>query len=242
MKAIILCGGRGTRLSEETRIIPKPLVKIGNIPIVVHIINSYMNHGVFEFVLAVGYKGEEFSKYFSEGNKDVLKIVFNERNPLITILDTGEETLTGGRLLRTRHLITDSHFLLTYGDGLTNANIKESIDFHNAHGCIATITAVRPPARFGVLHIKDSGQVDYFQEKNQTDAGWVNGGYFVLSSEVFDYLEGDFTVFEEEPLKKLTSEGELIAYRHDGFWQCMDTLRDKEFLEELWKSGDALWK
>jgi glucose-1-phosphate cytidylyltransferase len=158
MKAIILCGGRGTRLSEETRTIPKPLVRIGNIPIVVHIINSYMNHGVFEFVLAVGYKGEEFNEYFSETNKDVLKIVFNQRNPLITILDTGEDTLTGGRLLRTRHLITDSHFLLTYGDGLTNANIKKSIDFHNAHGSIATITAVRPPARFGVLHIKDSGK------------------------------------------------------------------------------------
>jgi glucose-1-phosphate cytidylyltransferase len=242
MKALILCGGRGTRLSEETRTIPKPLVRIGNIPIVVHIINSYMNHGVFEFVLAVGYKGEEFNEYFSEINKDVLKIVFNQRNPLITILDTGEDTLTGGRLLRTRHLITDSHFLLTYGDGLTNANIKKSIDFHNAHGSIATITAVRPPARFGVLHIKDSGKVDYFQEKNQTDAGWINGGYFVLSSEVFDYLDDDLCVFEEEPLRKLTSEGELIAYKHDGFWQCMDTLRDKEFLEDLWKSGEALWK
>ncbi len=242
MKAIILCGGRGTRLSEETRTTPKPLVRIGNIPIVVHIINSYMNHGVFEFVLAVGYKGEEFNEYFSETNKDVLKTVFNQRNPLITIVDTGEDTLTGGRLLRTRHLITDSLFLLTYGDGLTNANIKESIDFHKAHGSIATITAVRPPARFGVLHIKDSGKVDYFQEKNQTDAGWINGGYFVLSSEVFDYLDDDLCVFEEEPLRKLTSEGELIAYKHDGFWQCMDTLRDKEFLEDLWNSGEALWK
>jgi glucose-1-phosphate cytidylyltransferase len=131
---------------------------------------------------------------------------------------------------------------MTYGDGLTNANIKESIVFHNTHGCIATITAVRPPARFGVLHIKDSGQVDYFQEKNQTDAGWINGGYFVLNSQIFDYLGGDFSVFEEEPLKQLTSEGELIAFKHDGFWQCMDTLRDKEFLEDLWKSGEPLWK
>lgn len=242
MKAVILCGGRGTRLSEETRTIPKPLVTIGGIPIVVHIINSYMNHGVFEFILAVGYKGTEFNQYFSEKNDAALKKVFNGRNPLITIVDTGEETLTGGRLLRVRDQITDNRFLMTYGDGLTNANITSSIDFHQAHACIATITAVRPPARFGVLHIKESGQVDYFQEKNQTDAGWINGGYFVLSSEIFDYLDGDFSVFEEEPLKRLTSEGQLIAFKHDGFWQCMDTLRDKEFLEELWNSGEPLWR
>ena len=242
MKAVILCGGRGTRLSEETRTIPKPLVRIGGIPIVVHIINSYMNHGVFEFILAVGYKGAEFYEYFSESNKVALKKVFKGKNPLITIVDTGEDTLTGGRLLRIRDQITDSRFLMTYGDGLTNANIKESITFHNAHGCIATITAVRPPARFGVLHIKDTGQVDYFQEKNQTDAGWINGGYFVLNSEIFDYLDGDFSVFEEKPLKQLTADGELIAFKHDGFWQCMDTLRDKEFLEDLWNSGEPLWK
>jgi glucose-1-phosphate cytidylyltransferase len=201
-----------------------------------------MNHGVFEFILAVGYKGTEFNQYFSKKNDAALKKIFNGRNPLITIVDTGEDTLTGGRLLRIRDQITDSRFLLTYGDGLTNANIRASIDFHNAHACIATITAVRPPARFGVLHIKDTGQVDYFQEKNQTDAGWINGGYFVLNSEIFDYLDGDFSVFEEEPLKQLTSEGELIAYKHDGFWQCMDTLRDKEFLEDLWNSGEPLWK
>jgi glucose-1-phosphate cytidylyltransferase len=242
VKAVILCGGRGTRLSEETKTIPKPLVRIGGIPIVVHIINSYMNHGVFEFILAVGYKGTEFNEYFSDKNRAALSEVFNGRNPVITIVDTGEDTLTGGRLLRIRNEIADSNFLMTYGDGLTNANIGDLIDFHNAHGCIATITAVRPPSRFGVLHIKNSGKVEYFQEKNQTDAGWINGGYFVLSSEVFEYLEGDFSVFEEEPLKKLTSEGELVAFKHDGFWQCMDTLRDKEYLEDLWNSGDPLWR
>lgn len=242
MKAIILCGGRGTRLSEETRTIPKPLVRIGGIPIVVHIMNSYMNHGIFEFVLAIGYKGNEFNNYFSNSNKIELDKVFNGRNPLITIVDTGENTQTGGRLLRTQAQISDEIFLLTYGDGLTNANIKESIRFHMTHQRTATITAVRPPARFGVLRINDSGLVEYFQEKNQTDTGWINGGFFVLNREVFNYLDGDLSVFEEKPLMKLTSENQLIAFKHDGFWQCMDTLRDREFLEELWNSGAAPWK
>jgi glucose-1-phosphate cytidylyltransferase len=242
VKAVILCGGRGSRLSEETKTLPKPLITIGGIPIVIHIINSYLNHGITDFVLAVGYLGRHFYEYFSDDKANLLQELFLGRNPSITIVDTGQDTLTGGRLLRSKEFITEGQFLLTYGDGLTNANIGESIRFHNTHGHIATITAVRPPARFGVLKIKDSGQVDYFQEKNQTDAGWINGGYFVLSREIFEYLDDDFSVFEEEPLQKLTAEGELFAFKHDGFWQCMDTLRDKEFLEDLWKSGDALWR
>jgi glucose-1-phosphate cytidylyltransferase len=242
VKAVILCGGRGSRLSEETKTLPKPLVTIGGIPILIHIINSYLNHGITEFVLAVGYLGGHFNEYFSDDNTNLLQELFLGRKPSITIVDTGQDTLTGGRLLRTKEFITEGQFLLTYGDGLTNADIGESIRFHNTHGRIATITAVRPPARFGVLQIKDSGQVDYFQEKNQTDAGWINGGYFVLRSEIFNYLQGDSTVFEEDPLRTLTSEGELMAFKHEGFWQCMDTLRDREFLDELWNSGGAMWQ
>jgi glucose-1-phosphate cytidylyltransferase len=241
VKAIILCGGRGTRLSEETKVTPKPLVKVGTKPIVSHIISHYQKFGISEFVLAVGYLGEQFTSYFSSENAQSLLNDFNGNVPAIQIVDTGSETLTGGRLLRLRNIIGDQTFLLTYGDGVSNADISQLIEFHKTHGKSATITAVRPPARFGVIHISESNKVEYFQEKNQTDAGWINGGFFVFEPEIFSLLDGDSTVLEEWPLQQLTARSELMAHKHHGFWQCMDTMRDKEFLEELWNEGKAPW-
>ena len=241
MKAVILCGGRGTRLSEETKVTPKPLVTIGGKPIVSHIINLYKDHGVSEFVLAVGYLGEQFTKYFSTHAMEDFGHQFNGKVPEIRIVDTGSDTLTGGRLLRLRKEVEDETFLLTYGDGVANVNITETMKFHESHGKVATVTAVRPPARFGVIRISNSNKVEYFQEKNQTDTGWINGGYFVFNPEIFRFLENDDTILEDGPLRALTSNGDLMAYKHEGFWQCMDTIRDREYLEELWESGTPPW-
>ncbi len=241
MKAVILCGGRGTRLAEETKVTPKPLVEVGGIPIVIHIINHYLNHGISEFILATGYLADQFTAYFSDSNKSRLSAELFGRTATVTVVNTGEETLTGGRLLRLKPLLTDENFLLTYGDGLTNSNIKESLEFHMNHKKKATITAVRPPARFGVIQMDEKSAVNYFQEKNQTDAGWINGGFFVFNKSIFDYLEDDKTVLEEKPLRGLTKESELMAFKHHGFWQCMDTIRDREYLEELWANGKAPW-
>lgn len=241
MKVVILCGGRGTRLSEETTVTPKPLVTIGSVPIVSHIINHYVKHGVTDFVLAVGYLGNQFADYYSTNNLKKLTKELEGVVPNIRIIDTGADTLTGGRLLRLKKEIEDETFLLTYGDGLSNVDIAQAVDFHRKHGKIATITAVRPPARFGVIRIADSNEVEYFQEKNQTDTGWINGGFFVLNQPIFTLLEDDETVFEEGPLRSLTALGELMAYRHEGFWQCMDTLRDRQYLEELWQTGKPPW-
>jgi len=241
MRAVILCGGRGTRLSEETSVTPKPLVTIGNMPIVSHIINHYLKHGVTEFVLAVGYLGEQFSNYYSTDNLEKLSMEFIGSVPNIQIINTGEDTLTGGRLLRLRREIDDETFLLTYGDGVSNVDITQAVDFHSKHGKLATITAVRPPARFGVIRIDESNKVEYFQEKNQTDTGWINGGFFVLNQAIFALLEDDQTVFEEGPLRSLTADSELMAFKHEGFWQCMDTVRDRQYLEELWQTGKPPW-
>lgn len=231
MKVAILCGGKGTRLSEETRIRPKPLVEIGREPILHHIMQSYKKFGFEDFCLATGYLGEQIQNFVKK----------NYKLENIEVVNTGENTLTGGRLLRLRKfLVEESVFMLTYGDGVCDVNIEELAKFHKSHGKIATVTAVRPPARFGVLKL-DGDKVDYFQEKLQTDAGWINGGYFVFNSEIFDYLHDDNSVLEEFPLQKLTAEGQLMAYRHDGFWQCMDTLRDKEFLDELCERGNTPW-
>ena len=231
MKAVILCGGRGSRLSEETRIRPKPLVEIGGEPILYHIMQSYRKFGFKDFFLATGYLGEQIQDF---ANKD------NEREN-ICVINTGENTLTGGRLLRLKnHLAKETVFMVTYGDGVCDVNIKELAKFHKSHGKIATVTAVRPPARFGVMKL-DGDKVDYFHEKSQADTGWINGGYFFFNSEIFDYLIDDNSVLEEHPLQKLTAEGELMAFKHDGFWQCMDTLRDKEFLDELCEQGNTPW-
>lgn len=231
MQVIILCGGKGTRLSEETKVCPKPLVEIGGQPILLHIINSYKKYGFTNFNLATGYLGEQIKKFV---DKNALQ---NEVN----VIDTGQTTLTGGRLLRLKsHLAKEKLFMLTYGDGVCNVNLKSLVHFHKTHGRVATVTAVRPPARFGVMKINED-KVEYFHEKSQTDAGWINGGYFVFNSEIFDYLRDDNSILEEDPLQKLTAEGELMAFKHEGFWQCMDTLRDKNYLDELCQQGNTPW-
>jgi glucose-1-phosphate cytidylyltransferase len=231
MNTVILCGGKGTRLSEETRICPKPLVKVGREPILHHIMQSYRKFGFKDFFLATGYLGEQIQDF---ANKCTEK-------ENVTVINTGENTLTGGRLLRIKNqLAKETVFMVTYGDGVCDVNIEELVKFHKKHGKIATVTAVRPPARFGVMKL-NGDKVEYFHEKSQTDTGWINGGYFVFNSEIFDYLIDDNSVLEEYPLQKLTAEGELMAFKHSGFWQCMDTLRDKEFLNELCEQGVTPW-
>jgi glucose-1-phosphate cytidylyltransferase len=231
MKVAILCGGKGTRLSEETRIRPKPLVEIGGEPILQHIMQSYRKFGFKDFYLATGYLGEQIQDFADNDSE--------KEN--ISVINTGENTLTGGRLLRLKNqLVKETIFMVTYGDGVCDVDIKEVVKFHKNHGKIATVTAVRPPARFGVMKL-DGDKVSYFHEKSQTDAGWINGGFFVFNSAVFNYLVDDNSVLEESPLQKLTAEGELMAFKHDGFWQCMDTLRDKEFLDELCEQGKTPW-
>jgi len=242
MRVVLLCGGKGTRLSEETLITPKPLVEIGGIPMVSHIINHFLDFGKTDFILATGYKSEVFEQYFADENSEKRLRDFRGRTPIVKIQDTGLNTLTGGRVLRLKELLkNDDKFLLTYGDGVSNVDITALVSFHKNHGKIASITAVRPPARFGVIKIDQLDRVEYFQEKNQTDTGWINGGFFVLSNKIFDFLDDDETVLEDYPLTKLTSERELMAFKHQDFWQCMDTQRDKEYLEELWQTGKAPW-
>ena len=229
MKTVILCGGYGTRLSEETAIKPKPMVKIGGKPILEHIMNIYKYYGYNQFVLALGYKSEYIKKFYK-----------NKKN--INLIYTGKDTKTGGRLLRLKkHLKNDKTFMLTYGDGVSDINIKQAIKFHNEHGKIATITAVRPPVRFGELKISRN-KVKSFKEKPQVGQGWINGGFFIFNSEIFNFIKNDQTMLEREPLEKLTKAGQLMAYEHQGFWQCMDTMRDKILLNKLWNKGNALWK
>jgi glucose-1-phosphate cytidylyltransferase len=231
MKVVILCGGKGSRLSEETKLRPKPLVKIGEKPILMHIMQSYIKYGFINFKLAAGYLGEQVETFVNE----------SKLTGKVNVIDTGQDTLTGGRLLRLKtHLVSEKIFMLTYGDGVCNVNLKKLVDFHMSHGKIATVTAVRPPARFGVMKI-NGDRVEYFHEKSQTDAGWINGGYFVFNSKIFDYLKNDHSVLEEWPLQQLTNEEELMAFKHEGFWQCMDTLRDKEYLDQLCEQGNTPW-
>ncbi len=231
MKVAILCGGKGTRLAEETKVRPKPLVSVGGKPILQHVMQSYIKFGFNEFRLATGYLGNQIQGFVDRSD------FCGE----IEVIDTGENTLTGGRLLRLSHSLNNEKiFMLTYGDGVCDVDIRKLLDFHKSHGKIATVTAVRPPARFGVMKL-DGDKVEYFHEKSQTDAGWINGGYFVFNSDIFNYLKDDNTVLEEYPLQQLTVEGQLMAYKHYGFWQCMDTLRDKEFLDELCEQGNTPW-
>lgn len=231
MKVIILCGGRGTRLAEETKIIPKPLVKVGKLPILIHIINYYRKFGFNEFIIATGYKGNLIKKYFEK--KTNIKG--------IKIIDTGLNTMTGGRLLRLKpYLKNEENFMLTYGDGLSNIDLIKLLKFHFRHKKTVTLSAVRPPVRFGELTIRKSLVID-FREKTQTKMGWINGGFFVLNKKVFSFLSNDREMLEREPMEKLVRKKQVKSYKHKGFWQCMDTMRDKNFLNKIWKSKKAPW-
>lgn len=228
MKVVILCGGLGSRLAEETKLIPKPMVKIGKLPILIHIINYYKKFGLKNFILATGYKSKIIDNYFK-----------NKKN--ITCMFTGKNTLTGGRVLRLKkYFKKNENFLLTYGDGLTNQNINKLIRFHLKNKKIATLTAVMPPARFGVLKIKRN-KITSFKEKIQMKNNWINGGFFVFNSKIFKFISGDKTMLEREPFQNLSKKGQLIAFKHSGFWQCMDTMRDKMALNKLIKEKKAPW-
>jgi glucose-1-phosphate cytidylyltransferase len=253
MKAVILAGGRGTRLSEETGLKPKPMVEIGGRPLLWHLMKLYSAHGVEEFVICLGYRGYVIKEYFanyylhsSDVTFDVAKgsmeVHQESAEPWrVTLVDTGEETMTGGRLKRVLDYVGDEDFHFTYGDGLTDMDLRKLVDFHRDHGALATVTAVHPPGRFGTLDV-DGDSVRSFQEKPRGDGAWVNGGFFVLSPEVGDYVEGDATVWELDPVERLAGDGQLRAHRYAGFWRAMDTVRDREALDELWRSGEAPWK
>lgn len=253
MKAVILAGGLGTRISEETTVKPKPMVEIGGKPILWHIMKIYSAHGINDFVVCCGYKGyfikEYFANYFLhmsdvtfDMQQNKMEVHQNNAEPWrVTLVDTGEKTMTGGRLARVREYVGDEDFCFTYGDGVSDVNIRDLVAFHKKSGLKATMTAVQPPGRFGSLNLSGN-KITSFQEKPAGDGGWINGGFFVCSSSVFDYIENDATVWEQQPLKKMAQEGNLSAHFHKGFWQPMDTLRDKTHLEDLWDSGQAPWK
>lgn len=252
MKVVILAGGLGTRLTEETTTRPKPMVEIGGNPILWHIMKIYASYGFKDFLIACGYRGDCIKEYFhsffirsndyfvdlQNGSCDIVN-----RNSVdwhVGMIDTGLNTMTGGRILRLKNWLNDGTFMVTYGDGVGNIDIRALLDFHRAHGKLATVTAVHPPARFGGL-VLDEDSVCRFSEKSQADEGWINGGFFVFEPAVFDYLTDDNTTLEREPLEQLAMDGQLRAFRHDGFWQPMDTLREKHLLENLWQSGNAPW-
>ncbi|MGA7192712.1 MAG: glucose-1-phosphate cytidylyltransferase [Anaerolineales bacterium] len=253
MKVAILAGGLGTRLSEETTIKPKPMVEVGGRPILWHIMNIYAAYGFKEFVIALGYRGELIKDYFINyhyrARNLTVKINTGEitthdgggEDWIVHLLDTGENTNTGGRVKRLAEFVGDEPFMLTYGDGVSNINILKLIEFHRAQKRLATLTAVRPPARFGQM-ILDDGKVTQFKEKPQIGEGWINGGFFVLQPEVVNYIDGDQTAWEFESLEKIAADGQLAAYQHEGFWQSMDTLRDVNVLEKFWREGNAPWK
>ncbi len=234
MQVVILAGGFGTRLSEETDLIPKPMVMIGNKPILLHIMDYYSSFGHKDFIIALGYKAKVAIDYFSENHQTI-----KENGWIVDLVDTGLASSTGGRILKLKHLLKE-RFMLTYGDGLSNVDLKSLQDFHVAKKKIATITAVRPPSRFGTLEISD-GRVSRFGEKDPQAVGWVNGGFFCLESEIFDFIKDDITPFEQDPINKLVDLGQLSAFEHHGWWQPMDTLREKHVLEEYWESGSAPW-
>lgn len=253
MKAVILAGGLGSRIAEETNLRPKPMVEIGGRPILWHIMKIYAAHGVSDFVICLGYKGYVIKEYFANYFLHMSDVTFDMRSNSmevhqasaeswrVTLIDTGEETMTGGRLKRVAPYLGEEDFCLTYGDGLADVNLAELIEFHRSSGLLATVTSVQPPGRFGTL-ITEGEQVTGFIEKPHGDGAWINGGFFVLSPKVIDYIDDDSTVWEQSPLERLAREGQLSAYRHYGFWQPMDTLRDKLALEKSWNAGDAPWK
>ncbi len=252
-KVVILAGGYGTRLAEETEIKPKPMVEIGDRPMLWHIMKHYAHYGSKEFFIALGYKGEIIKHFFHDyyildGDMTIdlreglkTRAHGEKQDWVVHLIDTGTQTMTGGRLKRLEPQLKDSPFMVTYGDGLSNVDLKQLLAFHHHHGKLATVTAVRPPARFGGLEFKGD-RVVRFTEKPQIGEGWISGGFFVFGPEVFSYIDGDNSVLEANVLDRLAKEGELMAYRHDKFWQCMDTLRDKRILEQYWQSGHAPWK
>lgn len=256
MKVVILAGGFGTRLSEDTSTIPKPMVKIGDKPILIHLMEIFSFYGHNEFYLALGYKADYIKDYFLKYKfynsdisidleRDETKILNNRSNNWkINLIETGDKTMTGGRLKRMKNYINDDTFMLTYGDGLGNINVNSLIEFHKSHGKLATVTAVRPIARFGELefHNSEDTLVKNFNEKPQINQGWINGGFFVFNRKVFDFIDDDKTVLEKKPLENLAKKSELKAFKHDGFWQCMDTKRDKDYLNELESKGQTPWK
>ena len=254
MKAVILAGGLGTRISEETHLKPKPMIEIGGKPVLWHIMKMYAAHGVNEFIICCGYKGYVIKEYFANYFLHMSDVTFDmARNRMdvheqkaepwrVTLIDTGEQTLTGGRLKRVASFLEgDETFFFTYGDGVADVDFSAQLAFHQAHGRMATVTAVQPPGRYGALQLEDS-VVTGFAEKPRGDGGSINGGFFVLSSRCIEFIEGDASSWEAEALPRLATVGELMAYSHDGFWQAMDTLRDKNLLEDLWQSGEAPWK
>ena len=253
MKAVILAGGLGTRISEESHLRPKPMIEIGGKPIIWHIMKIYSHHGINDFVICLGYKGyiikEYFANYFLHMSDVTFDMVENQMHIhqrhaepwRVTLVETGEHTATGGRLKRVREYLGEETFCFTYGDGVSNLNIRHLIDFHKQHGRLATVTAVQPPGRFGAMELNGT-QVRGFQEKPLGDGGWINGGFFVLEPRVIDFIEGDDTTWEQYPMRTLAQEGHLMSFQHHGFWQPMDTLRERVFLEERWKSGQAEWQ
>jgi glucose-1-phosphate cytidylyltransferase len=254
MKVVLLAGGFGSRLSEETDIRPKPMAEIGGKPILWHIMKIYSHYGFNEFVILLGYKGYYIKEYFAnyflhqsdvtiDLSNNKMEVHNNTSEPWkVTLLETGTDTMTGGRIKKAKDFIGDETFLLTYGDGVADINIEALINFHNAHGQLITMTAVQPEGRFGSLQTDEDSRVKAFMEKPKGDGSWINGGFFVCKPTVLDYIEGDHTVFEQEPLERLAGEGKLFTYRHNSFWKCMDTLRDKVVLNEMWSRGDAKWK
>lgn len=254
MKVILLAGGYGTRMSEYTSMIPKPMVEIGQHPILWHIMNSYSSYGHKDFFIALGYKADYVKQYFAQyhtinsnfsvnlGNGKLTTLDISGADWEVTLVDTGIDTMTGGRLKRMRDYVgRDEPILLTYGDGVSDIDLDALLDFHHSHGKMVTMSAVRPVARFGELDI-DNGRVISFEEKPQLEQGWINGGYFVIQPDFFDLIDGDSTMLEREPLEKATRMGELMAYKHQGFWQCMDTKRDHEMLQKMWAEKKAPWK
>lgn len=255
MKVVILAGGFGTRISEESHLKPKPMIEIGGRPILWHIMKIYSHFGFSDFVICLGYKGycikEYFAHYFlhesdvtfdfREGNQRIVHS--HSAEPWrVTLVDTGQDTLTGGRVKRIAHYLEGQPFMLTYGDGVANVNIRELVEFHRKSGRLATVTTTQPSGKFGALNLSDSDQVVSFQEKPKGDGGWINAGFFVMQPEAVGYIKDDSTILEREPLEQLAGKGELMAYKHHGFWQPMDTMRDKNNLDEMWKSGEAPWK
>jgi glucose-1-phosphate cytidylyltransferase len=256
MKVVILAGGFGTRISEESHLKPKPMIEVGEHPILWHIMKTYSHYGFNDFVICCGYKANVIKEYFANyylHNSDVtfdfrdrgcMEVHQNASEPWrVTLIDTGLNTMTGGRINRVKRYIDGEPFLLTYGDGLSDVNVADLVRFHKAHKGLLTLTSVQPSGKFGAVQIGKSGRIDTFREKPPGDGGWINGGFFVCENEVFNYIkDGDVTVWEREPLERIANDGKLFAYKHSGFWQPMDTLRDKILLDELWKSGEAPWK
>ena len=255
MKVVILAGGLGTRISEESHLKPKPMIEVGDAPILWHIMKYYSSYGFNEFIICCGYKGYVIKEYFADyylhrsdvtfdfANNNEMIIHNNVAEPWkVTVVDTGLHTMTGGRLKRIQKYVGDQTFMMTYGDGVSDIDLDALLEFHRVHKKAATLTAIQPGGRFGVLDIDDNETVRQFSEKAKEDGGWINAGFMVLEPEVFDYIKGDDTFFEKEPLENLALDGKLAAYRHEGFWKCMDTMRDKGMLDELWNSGQAPWK